>query len=769
MRKKGGNKKIAKKTKIARKKFLYKFLTTIAMVVILILLAGSLVFIVDKYFIEKGGGEGLWGDLSSLGAFGTHDETGVYFPEDCSDVELMRTWNSVFESAPSEVVIRREVISGGNPDNCESYLMQSIPDVSPYDLAWVIYGGELSEGNMVAGFYTKLTSQGISFLEDITDDSVDSLLTTNFLENLVYGEGVVEDSRDLQDIDSAESEFDLIFVPASGTWEEIEDELGKRYVFGDLGLGIVYASKSLDIFMDQMSQPINLTFTQNITDGNNDAPVHQLNPLYESKHHTDQIDLRDYFVSLGASGEVNFRAIVRPPGGLVVTQEWADPYIIGFDASRTGGGEFEVYFILNHSAWLSDTSIPTNNFSVFVYGCYDNDADNSGDVEGTTYNASESERDSCSNEEIEILTEYSCDVDEGSGFKVDIKNETINCSLTGEICRSGVCKEENYINHPPEFLDVCGNLSFYNNTDNIIDLNTCFSDPEGRDLNFSYEYNGSGVSLNLTGANLNLVPNIDWIGNESINLNASDGENVTSGVMDFSVIETGPGEGPGLNQACCLLDVSCLEINEGECLAQGGVAQGVGTSCVTTICSGHGDPVITSYLPEGITVNLTKGEAKTFTIIAENADEINWYLDEEFTGITSSSYTFNESEDGYYNLRVEVWGDNKMVPKSWDVYVNEKEKPKRSYLIYFIIGGIVVGLGVLGFILYLVKSYLDNQEPRQMPKDSSIPLITASPRMGEGFKLPETKPESRPLFIKPQTFPKPKNPFEEPKKTDLNQ
>ncbi|MGQ9648793.1 MAG: hypothetical protein ACUVXJ_01635 [Phycisphaerae bacterium] len=60
--------------------------------------------------------------------------------------------------------------------------------------------------------------------------------------------------------------------------------------------------------------------------------------------------------------------------------------------------------------------------------------------------------------------------------------------------------------------------------------------------------------------------------------------------VDLTVFEQCAG-GPGVPadpqcsiEACCLTDASCVEILPGTCRNLGGVPQGSGTTCETTIC-----------------------------------------------------------------------------------------------------------------------------------------------------------------------------------------
>ncbi|UCG58974.1 MAG: PASTA domain-containing protein, partial [Phycisphaerales bacterium] len=61
------------------------------------------------------------------------------------------------------------------------------------------------------------------------------------------------------------------------------------------------------------------------------------------------------------------------------------------------------------------------------------------------------------------------------------------------------------------------------------------------------------------------------------------------------VVSVGPA-GPGQSQACCLPDGTCRDLTTQECLAQGGIPQGQGTTCATTDCGqAPADPPVAHY------------------------------------------------------------------------------------------------------------------------------------------------------------------------------
>jgi len=69
-----------------------------------------------------------------------------------------------------------------------------------------------------------------------------------------------------------------------------------------------------------------------------------------------------------------------------------------------------------------------------------------------------------------------------------------------------------------------------------------------------------------------------------IRQNPPPGTSVGAGSNVDLTISLGPA-GPGELQACCFADGSCEDLTAQECPAQGGTAQGEGTSCVTTDCA----------------------------------------------------------------------------------------------------------------------------------------------------------------------------------------
>jgi hypothetical protein len=70
--------------------------------------------------------------------------------------------------------------------------------------------------------------------------------------------------------------------------------------------------------------------------------------------------------------------------------------------------------------------------------------------------------------------------------------------------------------------------------------------------------------------------------------------------QSYFLFDTNPGTTYGIDnptQACCFPNGSCADLLPGDCAAQGGTAQGPGTSCAITICAG--EPVGACCLPAG--------------------------------------------------------------------------------------------------------------------------------------------------------------------------
>jgi hypothetical protein len=60
--------------------------------------------------------------------------------------------------------------------------------------------------------------------------------------------------------------------------------------------------------------------------------------------------------------------------------------------------------------------------------------------------------------------------------------------------------------------------------------------------------------------------------------------NTDAGLSELRFLVSEPTSAPP--EACCMSDGSCTDLDPGDCNAAGGIAQGVGTTCATTVCPG---------------------------------------------------------------------------------------------------------------------------------------------------------------------------------------
>jgi len=229
------------------------------------------------------------------------------------------------------------------------------------------------------------------------------------------------------------------------------------------------------------------------------------------------------------------------------------------------------------------------------------------------------------------------------------------------------------INNAPEFLeDDCDDLEWEENTNYFIDMEDCFEDDDGDDLDFRYG-NASGYNDNLTievdGDELTLIPDTDWFGTGYFYIYADDSTDETSGRVYFTVVEN-------------TTSVS---------------------SSTTTSTTTSDILKIKSSSPSSSTVNIFTNKTKRLVITAENYESIKWYLDGELIQEGSLSYNFKKIDEGDYVIKVEVVNGTVTDSKTWNLVVQEEvieDGPFDSgeLIFYLIIGMILI---IIFLVLWL--------------------------------------------------------------------
>jgi len=319
------------------------------------------------------------------------------------------------------------------------------------------------------------------------------------------------------------------------------------------------------------------------------------------------------------------------------------------------------------------------------------------------------------------LGEYYCNGNEctisGSGLLYNCTNEYWNS------CVEGACVFS-LTNNPPDFLEnVCEDIDFDKNTNHTINMPSCFNDPEGDSLTFTYtNMSITNISIIRASDNLTLTPQTNFIGSGYFYINASDGINATQGRVDIDVEEPGDDDTG---------DDDTGDDDTGGCAAQsrnltcGGWVCGTrknncndsiscgncttGKTCVNGACVIL--PVITNSSPLESEINGSFSENLTFSISAENYDTIEWYVDGVLVG-SGTSYVTSGLAVGNHEVKVVVKKGSQVTTKTWSlaIYEDEEKAEKKGIVMYFIIIFIILGALILVTVLLLIRNIFGKEE-----------------------------------------------------------
>lgn len=244
-------------------------------------------------------------------------------------------------------------------------------------------------------------------------------------------------------------------------------------------------------------------------------------------------------------------------------------------------------------------------------------------------------------------------------------------------------------NNVPEFLDEdCENLEWEENTNYSIDLDNCFKDDDGDDLDFRYRevsgYNDN-LTIELDDDDLTLIPDANWIGSGYFYIYADDSIDETSGRVYFSVVENTTS-----------------------------------TSSSTTSVSTSTTSIlkIESSSPSSSTVNVFTNKTKTFSVTAQNYDSIKWYLDGEMVLEGSLSYNFKKIDEGNYVIKVEIVNGSVTDSKTWNLVVQEEGGEEDILeiggVLFYLIIGIILIIIFLVLWLFIVEKNSRKREINYM-------------------------------------------------------
>jgi hypothetical protein len=199
------------------------------------------------------------------------------------------------------------------------------------------------------------------------------------------------------------------------------------------------------------------------------------------------------------------------------------------------------------------------------------------------------------------------------------------------------------LNYEPEFdEDECGEFSWEKNTNKTIDMDSCWSDEDGDNLNYGYgvlnDYRENISIFNLSGNRLVFVPGLNFNGSTYLTFYANDSHTRVSHRAYLYIFNNN-------TQNSSPVDFN-LPINELE---------------------------LRGSNPAGSEVSFFVNEAKLFSIIAENYELVEWYVDGVLVKEGVLSYVFEEKRPGIYNIEVRILNSSFIEKKVWMVSIEEDE------------------------------------------------------------------------------------------------
>jgi len=204
------------------------------------------------------------------------------------------------------------------------------------------------------------------------------------------------------------------------------------------------------------------------------------------------------------------------------------------------------------------------------------------------------------------------------------------------------------INHEPEFdHDECEEFSWNKNTNKTVDMDSCWSDEDGDNLGYNYSelnnYRENISLIRLSGDRLKFAPKIGFNGSTYLSFYANDSYVKVSHRVNIYIIgnNSSPTPTPTPTPAPTPTPTATLEL--------------------------------TSSSPAGSQVSFFVNDNKRFSIIAENYENVEWYVDDVLVKEGVLSYTFEEKRPGIYVIKVMVINDTLAENKIWEVTIEEDE------------------------------------------------------------------------------------------------
>lgn len=200
------------------------------------------------------------------------------------------------------------------------------------------------------------------------------------------------------------------------------------------------------------------------------------------------------------------------------------------------------------------------------------------------------------------------------------------------------------LNHEPEFNeDECEEFSWNENTNKTVDMNSCWSDEDEDSLTYDYSelnnYREEISIIELSGNRLNFAPEIDFNGSTYLSFYANDSHVRVSHKVNLYIL--------GNNTSLPTPPTPPTPPTNGLELK--------------------------SSNPVGLQVSFFVNETKRFSIIAENYENVEWYVDNVLVKEGVLSYIFDEKRPGVYSIKVRIINGTLAENKVWEVTIEEDE------------------------------------------------------------------------------------------------
>lgn len=246
------------------------------------------------------------------------------------------------------------------------------------------------------------------------------------------------------------------------------------------------------------------------------------------------------------------------------------------------------------------------------------------------------------------------------------------------------------VNNAPVFDDTeCGRFSWYENRNKTIDMDDCWSDADGDNLEYTYSslnnYQENISIINLTGNRLTFAPDPDFNGSTYLTFYANDSKVRISHRVDLIIL----GNLTNTTQ---------------------------NTSTPYTPATPISNLQIISANPAGTRASFFVNETKRFSILAENYEDIEWYVGGTLVKEGGLYYVFEETRPGIYAVKARIINGTAIQEKVWEVTIEESE-PTEDGVVDINIGKVIfysiIAIIIIIIILILWLIILERKKRRK--------------------------------------------------------